>query len=71
MFRYLVVFEKTANGFSAFVPDLPGCAATGPDKPTTEKHIYEAIQFHIEGLQAEKQAIPSGNAESEVLVFSG
>jgi predicted RNase H-like HicB family nuclease len=51
MIRYLVVFEKTDTGYSAFVPDLPGCVATGPDKPGTEKSIYEAIQLHIEGLK--------------------
>lgn len=70
MFRYLVVFEKTDTGYSAFAPDLPGCVATGPDRTTTEQSIYEAIQFHIESLKAEKGYIPSGNAESEVLVFS-
>jgi predicted RNase H-like HicB family nuclease len=60
MFRYVVVFEKTGSGYSAFVPDLPGCIATGPDKPSAEHAIYEAIQFHIEGRKA----------ESEVLLFS-
>jgi hypothetical protein len=47
MYKYLVVFEKTNTGYSAFVPNLPGCIASGPDRPTTEQSIYEAIQLHI------------------------
>lgn len=70
MIRYLVVFEKTDTGYSAYVPDLPGCVACGPDKAATEKVIYETIQLHIEGLRNENSTIPSGSAESEVLVFS-
>ena len=70
MKRYLVVFEKTLTGYSAFVPDLPGCVATGPNKEIAERGIYEAIQFHIEGLIEENIAIPPGQAESEILVFN-
>ena len=70
MNRYLVVFEKTSTGFSAYAPDLPGCIATGKTKASTEKLIYESIQFHIEGLKLEKLSVPKGKAESEVLVFS-
>jgi len=70
MYKYLVVFEKTNTGYSAFVPNLPGCIATGPDRPSTEQSIYEAIQLHIRGLKEEKEEIPSGTAESEVFVFS-
>jgi predicted RNase H-like HicB family nuclease len=70
MLRYLVVFEKTETGYSAFVPDLPGCISTGEDKKSTEKSIYEAIKLHIEGLKEENEQIPVGNAESEILVFT-
>ena len=70
MNRYLVVFEKTNTGYSAFVPDLPGCVATGKTKIATEKLIYEAIKFHLEGLKEENEKIPKGSAISEVLVFS-
>lgn len=70
MYKYLVVFEKTNTGYSAFVPNLPGCIATGPDRPSAEQSIYEAIQLHIRGLKEEKEEIPSSTAESEVFVFS-
>ncbi len=70
MKRFLVVFEKTKTGFSAFVPDLPGCVATGKTKIDTEKNIYEAIQFHLEGIKENHIKLPKYQAESEVLVFS-
>jgi len=70
MYKYLVVFEKTNTGYNAFVPNLPGCVATGPDRHSTEESIYEAIQLHIRGLKEEKEEIPAGTAESEVFVFS-
>jgi len=70
MKRYLVVFERTGTGYSAYVPDLPGCVATGEDRNQTEEAIYEGIQFHLEGMLEESIKIPVGNAESEVLVFS-
>ncbi len=70
MKRYLVVFERTGTGYSAYVPDLPGCIATGEDRNQTEEAIYEGIQFHLEGMLEESIEIPIGNAESEVLVFN-
>ncbi len=70
MKKYLVVFEKTDSGYSAYVPDLPGCIATGKTKTETENLIFESIQFHIEGLLESNQKIPKGKAESEVLVFA-
>jgi predicted RNase H-like HicB family nuclease len=70
MTKYLVVFEKTKTGFSAYVPDLPGCIATGGTKHVAEKNIFEAIQFHLEGLREDAIKIPKANAESEVMVFA-
>jgi predicted RNase H-like HicB family nuclease len=70
MKRFLVVYEKTSTGYSVYVPDLPGVIATGKTKNTAEKNIYEAIQFHLEGLKEEGLPIPQSAAESEVLVFA-
>lgn len=70
MRKYLVVYEKTKTGYSAYVPDLPGVVATGKTKRVTEKNIFGAVQFHLEGLKDEKISIPKGQAESEVLVFA-
>ncbi|MCX6352599.1 MAG: type II toxin-antitoxin system HicB family antitoxin [Bacteroidetes bacterium] len=70
MRKYLVIYEKTTTGFSAYVPDLPGVIATGKTKTSIEKNIYEAIQFHIEGLKLEKLPIPRYTSLGETLVFS-
>jgi len=70
MRKYLVVYEKTKTGYSAYVPDLPGVIATGKTKTIVEKNIFGAIQFHIEGLKEERLRIPKAQAESEVLVFA-
>ena len=69
MRKYLVIYEKTKTGYSAYVPNLPGVIATGKTKAIVEKNIFSAIQFHIEGLKEENMRIPKAHAESEILVF--
>jgi len=49
--RYVVVIEKAEDNYSAYVPDLPGCVATGATIPEVETEIREAIRFHIDGSQ--------------------
>jgi len=49
--RYAVVIEKAGGNYSAYVPDLPGCVATGATVSAREDDIREAIRFHIEGLK--------------------
>ncbi|MDD5524614.1 MAG: type II toxin-antitoxin system HicB family antitoxin [Smithella sp.] len=70
MKKFLVVFEKTKTGFSAYAPDLPGCIATGRTKNETERNIFDAIQLHLEGIKEENIRLPKVQAESEVLVFN-
>lgn len=56
--RYAVVIEKAGSNFSAYVPDLPGCVATGETLPQVEAEIREAIRFHIDGLVEDGLAVP-------------
>ena len=56
--HYAIVLEKTKNNYSAHVPDLPGCVATGFTVEETEREIRGAIKFHIEGLIADGLPIP-------------
>jgi len=51
--RYAIVIEKTPNNYSAYPPDLPGCAATGATLAEVQQQIKEAIEFHLEGLREE------------------
>jgi predicted RNase H-like HicB family nuclease len=58
MRRYAVVIEKATGNHSAYVPDLPGCVATGATIEETEREIREAIEFHFEGLRDAGEPIP-------------
>jgi predicted RNase H-like HicB family nuclease len=56
--RYAVVIEKAEGNYSAYVPDLPGCIATGSTVEAVEQEIREAIRFHIDGLKADGLTVP-------------
>jgi predicted RNase H-like HicB family nuclease len=62
--KYLVVFEPTDTGFSAYSPDLPGCVSTGATREEVEQNMQEAIEFHIEGLREEGCSVPEPSASS-------
>jgi predicted RNase H-like HicB family nuclease len=56
--NYLVIYEKTATGYSAYVPDLPGCISTGPTLPDTRQNMQEAIHGHLAVMREFGDAIP-------------
>ena len=56
--RYGVVIEKANGNYSAYVPDLPGCIATGATRKEVQQQLREAIRFHIEGLREDGLPIP-------------
>ena len=58
MRRYAVVIEKAPGNYSAYVPDLPGCVATGATVEEVEREIREANEFHLEGLRDAGEPIP-------------
>jgi predicted RNase H-like HicB family nuclease len=57
--RYAVVIEKAAGNYSAYVPDLPGCVATGETVKAVEAELRNAIRFHIDGLKADGMPVPA------------
>lgn len=63
--RYAVVIEKAGDNYSAYVPDLPGCVATGETLAAAEKEIRDAIRFHLEGLEADGLTPPPASAVVE------
>jgi predicted RNase H-like HicB family nuclease len=63
--RYAVVIEQAAGNYSAYVPDLPGCVATGDSVVAVEENIREAIRFHIEGLREDDLPVPAPSARAE------
>jgi predicted RNase H-like HicB family nuclease len=56
--RYAIVIEAAGSNYSAYVPDLPGCIATGATPEEAEQAIREAVAFHLEGLRDEGLPIP-------------
>ena len=56
--RYAVVIENAGENFSAYVPDLPGCVATGQTVADTEEAIRGAIEFHLKGMREDGTPIP-------------
>jgi predicted RNase H-like HicB family nuclease len=52
------VIEKAEGNYSAYVPDLPGCVATGITVEEAEAQIREAIAFHLDGMREDGVAIP-------------
>jgi predicted RNase H-like HicB family nuclease len=63
--RYAVVIEKAEGNYSAYVPDLPGCVATGTTVADVEQEIRAAIRFHIEGLREDGLPIPDATSSVE------
>jgi len=57
--RYAIVIETAQNNYSAWVPDLPGCVATGATIPEIEMAIREAIAFHLDGMRRDGLSIPA------------
>ena len=58
MIKLLAIIEKTDNGYSAYLPDLPGCIAAGDTREETEQLIREGAGYHIEELQITGQTVP-------------
>jgi predicted RNase H-like HicB family nuclease len=63
--RYAVVIESVGSNYSAYVPDLPGCIATGATLAEAEAAIREAIAFHLDGLREEGLPIPAPSSKVE------
>ena len=61
--RYAIVIEKAEANYCAYVPDLPGCVATGVTIAEVEAEIRDAIVFHVEGLREDGLPIPDGASQ--------
>ena len=63
--RYAVVIEKAQSNYSAYVPDLPGCIATGETVEEVQRRIREAIELHISGMREDGLAVPPPSSRVE------
>lgn len=58
MRRYAIVVEKAKSNYAAYVPDLPGCVATGATVEETERRLLEAMEVHVQGLREDGLPVP-------------
>ena len=65
--RYAVVIEQAEGNYSAYVPDLPGCVATGETVAAVEREIRAAIRFHLDGLAEDRAAVPAPSSIIEYI----
>lgn len=57
--EFAIIIEETGKNFSAYVPDLPGCVATGATVDEARAEIAAAIRFHIDGLIEDGLPVPT------------
>lgn len=65
--KYAIVIERAEGNYSAYVPDLPGCVATGVTVEEAESQIREAIEFHLEGMREDGLPIPTPQSKVEYI----
>ncbi len=65
--KYAVVIEKTGNGYSAYVPDLPGCVAAGDTLEETEELLRGAIAMHVDDMRERGEPVPEALATARVV----
>ena len=61
--RYANVIEQAGTNYSAYVPDLPGCVASGSSIADVETRIREAIAFHLDGLREDGLPLPMPSSQ--------
>jgi predicted RNase H-like HicB family nuclease len=68
--KYAVVIENAGSNYSAYVPDLPGCVATGGTVEETRERIAEAVAMHLEGMREDGETIPPATTICEYLAVA-
>lgn len=69
MYRFLVIIEKANGNYSAYSPDLPGCAATGKSREDAERNMREAMLMHVEGLIEDGEPVPEPDSFAEYIAL--
>lgn len=67
--KYLVIIEKANNNYSAYLPDVPGCVATGRTIEEVKKNLEEALALHIESMTEEGLPIPEPKAQADYVAL--
>lgn len=67
MKRYAIVVEKAPSNYAAYVPDLPGCVATGATVEETERRLRQAIEAHVRGMREDGLSVPEPSSVVDYL----
>ncbi|MBV8821575.1 MAG: type II toxin-antitoxin system HicB family antitoxin [Ktedonobacteraceae bacterium] len=70
MSRFLIIIEQGEHNYSAYVPDLPGCIATGRTLQEVEQNMREAIALHVQGMLEDGEPIPVSQTIAEYVDIS-
>ena len=65
--KYLIVYEKSATGWGAYSPGLPGLGVAGATLDETKQLIREAVEFHLEGMRQHGDPIPEASSQTEYI----
>jgi predicted RNase H-like HicB family nuclease len=65
--RYAIVIERADANYAAYVPDLPGCVATGETVEQTERRLLQAIEIHVKGLREDRLPVPEPSSVVDYL----
>ncbi|MBS0193368.1 MAG: type II toxin-antitoxin system HicB family antitoxin [Proteobacteria bacterium] len=65
--RYAIVIERAEDNYSAYVPDLPGCVATGATVADVEREMRAVIVFHVDGLREDGLPVPPPSSKVEYI----
>jgi predicted RNase H-like HicB family nuclease len=65
--RYLIIIERGEHNLSAYVPDLPGCVATGDTQDEVLARMRDAIEMHLEGMREDGEPIPTPSSTPEYI----
>ncbi len=66
--KYLIIIEQTNQNYSAYLPDVPGCIATGKTRDEARQNVVDALELHIEGLMEDGLPIPTPKSEADYIV---
>ena len=70
MKKYAIVVERAERNFAAYVPDLPGCVATGATVEEVENLLREAIELHVAGMREDGLPVPAPSSVVDYLEVS-
>ena len=70
MSRFLIILEQGEHNYSAYVPDLPGCIATGRTLQEVEQNMREAIALHVQAMLEDGEPIPVSQSIAEYVNIS-